>query len=349
MRKIILTIKENWEDPVWSKVIATSIITIIGFVLTTLYALVKLLFSKISFSDTFENIWNLLNDSLSLKIWIIIILCIIYLILIFKPITKFIKDIFVKITSPKENPAVVDDSTNLPPRANENSTSLFSQRMASAFPGIREVTWFNNSKTALRRLEILLKPPLNFRDGSLEYETDPIWWFRGGSASHIEKLKKIGKNKVLMNMEQLRIKRIAAIRGNSYFKDFVYVETEGEKQTGLYKFKTEDIQRHIGTFGYSWEEYGIIKNKLGWKIPIRREDYDDGATVLKGKVKDEINAELRVRYISNYNFIIAAKGSPYNSNKFCRLSEQYLNGMLKNDINPDEFFEFLKGFNKHEK
>ena len=347
MRKIILTIKENWNDPVWSKVIATSIITLLGFVFTTLYALFKFLIAKISFTDSFLNIWSFLGNTVSINNWIIIILLIIYPILVIKPLIKFLRDVFRKILSPKEESLKQDEEIILP-RANENSTSLFSQRMAIAFPGIREITWFDNSKIARQRLEKLLKQPLNFRDGTLEYEVDPIWWFRGGSALNIHSFQKIGINKVLMNFEQLQIKRIAAIRGNSYYKDFVYVETKGEKQTGLYKHTENDIKRHLETFGYSSEEYGVIKNSLGWKKPIRREDYDDGATVIRGKVRDDIQPVLRVRYLTDYNFIIAAKGSPYNSTKFCVESEKYFNGILKKEIAPEDFFKFLESFKKYE-
>ena len=92
----------------------------------------------------------------------------------------------------------------------------------------------------------------------------------------------------------------------------------------------------------------MIKNKLGWSTPIRREDYDDGATVIRGEVRSAMGAELRVRYLSTYNFIIAAKGSPYNSRKFDRESKTYLNGILKGEVEPDAFFEFLNEFEKNE-
>ncbi len=151
-----------------------------------------------------------------------------------------------------------------------------------------------------------------------------------------------------MNIDQLKIKRIAAYHGNLYYKDFVYVEVEGEKQTGLYSYSQEDINKHIDSFGYSREEYGLIKNRIGWTTPIRREDYDDGATVQGGKVRDALNAKLRIRYLSKYNFIIAAKGSPYNSRKFERESKEYLNKILKNEIEPEEFFESLKEYHKNE-
>ena len=266
--------------------------------------------------------------------------------MISKSITKFLNDIKIFKKDKKSNDKHPKDKEL--PRATEHSTSLFYQRMASAFPGVREITWFDNPKIAVQRLMILLREPLKFGSGSHDCEPDPFWWFRGGSALFIEKFKKTGRRKVLMNIDQLKIKRIAAYHGDSYYKDFVYVEVEAEKQTGLYNIKQEDVQRHIDNFGYSWEEYGLIKNWLGWKTPIRREDYDDGATVIRRKVKDDINAELRVRYISKYNFIIAAKGSPYNSHKFSRDSKLYLDGILKGEIKEEDFFNFLKGFQKHE-
>jgi len=48
MKRLILAIKENWKDPVWSKVIATVIISVSGFVIANIYALIKFLFLNIS-------------------------------------------------------------------------------------------------------------------------------------------------------------------------------------------------------------------------------------------------------------------------------------------------------------
>mgnify|MGYP001338840797 CR=1 FL=1 len=346
MKKIILTIKENWKDPVWSKVIAAGIITIITSVLTALYAFIKMLYSKISFEESFQSILSFINEDFTIKIWGSIALLIFYAILIFKPTSNLIQEILFKIRNPK----IKEKKCEKPKlkNATEHSTSLFYQRMASAFPGVRDVKWFTDTKEATSRLEILLQNPLRFKSDSNELESDPIWWFRGVSAMHIGNFEKTGRRKVLMNFDQLKIKKIAAYHGEAYYKDFVYVEVEGEKQTGLYDHKPENLQSQIDSRGYSYEEYGLIKNWLGWKTPIRREDYDDGATVIRGKVKKTLNAELRVRYLSKYNFIIAAKGSPYNSNKFNRLSKDYLDKMLKNEIEPNEFFNFLKKFQKYE-
>ncbi len=319
MDKWIEKIKEYWKDPVWSKVIAAGIIFIIGTLLTSLYAIFQTIFSKISFIDTFKSIRNFLAKDITSPLWTLVLLGIVFLILTLKPIVLFCKEILNKIRKPK-----TIKSKNEIPFATEHSTVLFSYRMAKAFPGLRDLAWFNKPAEAIQRLQLLLKEPLRFKNGSMECESDPIWWFRGHSALFIDKFEKLGCKKVLMNIEQLKIKRIAAFHSNSYYRDFVYVETFGEKQTGLYNIAKDDIKIHIENFGYNLEEYGLIKFLYFWKKAIRREHYDDGATVIRGKVVDAKDAKLRVRYITDYNFIIAAKGSPYNSTKFDRESKRYL-------------------------
>ena len=345
MKKLILIIKVNWKDPVWSKVIATGIIATFSFFFTSLYSLILSIIDSISFKDAFQTITDFFDKEVSVNIGVIAVLVILYITLTLNPFISFIVSLFNKITSPKREKK--EKSTELA-SATEYSTSFFNQRMASAFPGIRDIAWFDNPIIALDRLEILLKEPLMFKLGSKQFESDPIWWFRGGSALNIEKFKRIGRKKGLMNIAQLKIKRIAAYRGDSYCKDFVYVELEGEKQTGLYNYSKQDIERQIEFFGYSWEEYGLIRNKIGWTTPIRREEYEDGATIKGGKVREALKAELRVRYLSKYNFIIAAKGSPYNSRRFERESKLYLNAILKDEIEPNEFFDILKTYNKNE-
>ncbi|PKP41054.1 MAG: hypothetical protein CVT93_09770 [Bacteroidetes bacterium HGW-Bacteroidetes-10] len=344
MNERIEKIKEYWKDPVWSKVIATGIIFVIGTFLTALYAIIQNVVSKISFIDTLESIFNLLKTEIASPIWMLLLITTVYLIFTLRSIVSFSKELLNKIRKPK----TIKSKEEIP-TATENSTVLFSYRMAKAFPGLRDLEWFNEPSEAKKRLLLLLKKPLRFKNGSMEYESDPIWWFRGGSALNIEKFEKLGFNKVLMNIEQLKIKRIAAYHGNFYYRDFVYVETFGEQQTGLYNITSEDTTRNIGNIGYSCEEYGLISYLRFWKKPIRREHYDDGATVIRGKVVNAENAELRVRYISDYNFIIAAKGSPYNSTKFDSESKRYLNGILTGNIEFNDFFDFIKTLNKNER
>lgn len=345
MNKILLKIKENWNDPVWSIVIATIIISVGGSILAMLYSFALSLYYSISFSEAFGVITTFLNETVEIKIWLFLFLLVTYFMLVFTPFMELAKNIKLKVKTYYNSSKVGKQEL---PSAPSHSTPFFNHRMASAFPGIRELTWFENPTEATKRLEILLRKPIKFDPVNSKLESRPIWWFRGGRALYIEEFKKIGRRKVLMNHNQLKIKRIAAYQSASYYKDFVYVEVVGEKQTGLYSLEEDDIKRHIDTYGYSREEYGIIKNKIGWQIPIRREDYDDGATVINGKVRNAMDAKLRSRYLTDYNFIIAAKGSPYNSTRFDKESLSIFNRILKNEIEPSVLFDFLKGFEKHE-
>lgn len=301
--------------------------------------------NSISIQDAFHKVFDYLDSEIGLRLWVAILLIFAYLILIFSPFTSFIIVLFRRITSTKVKGKEIPPP-EIPP-AFDHSTSLFHQRMSSAFPGTRGITWFNDPKIAIDRLEILLREPLIFKARN-EFESDPIWWFRGLRAFYIGSFKRLSRKKALMNIDELKVKRIAAFHGDLYFRDFVYVELEAEKQTGLYNYLQEDIQRQIDSFGFSREEYGLIKNKFGWTTPISQEDYMDGATVRGGKVKDISNAEYRSRHLSKYNFIIAAKGSPYNSNKFQSDSDLYFSGILNNEISHESFFDHLKGYDKYQ-
>jgi hypothetical protein len=328
-----------WSDPVWSKVISAGIIAVIGSVLTTLYVLVKSIYEKVPFRTTIKQLTDYFRDRTeinNLLIWIAILIIVFTL---FSFLKSFIRDLLIKLKSPKVD---VKEEPKEIPTIIEHSTVFFSFRLAKAFPGQRGLVWYQ-PKVAVERLKILLQDPLRFKSVGHDSTSDPIWWFRGGSALFIEKFKALSKTKILIDVYELELKRIAVFISDSYYKSFIYVESKGEKQTGLYNYKTEDIKRHIETFGYSSEEFGLLGKK-----PIRREQYDDGATILKDKVVDATNAELRVRYLSDYNFILAAKQSPYNSKRFDRETKTMFNNLLNGNMLTDAFFEYVDNFVKYE-
>lgn len=71
------------------------------------------------------------------------------------------------------------------------------------------------------------------------------------------------------------------------------------------------------------EDYALLDG-----IPIIKAEYDDGAEVINGSIVDATNSQLRIRYLSKYNFIISAKTSLYNLNDYNKISEKYLDGIL---------------------
>ena len=52
MGKWIEKTKEYWKDPVWSKVISAGIIFVAGTLLTSIYAIFRSIYLKVSFIDT---------------------------------------------------------------------------------------------------------------------------------------------------------------------------------------------------------------------------------------------------------------------------------------------------------
>lgn len=96
--------------------------------------------------------------------------------------------------------------------------------------------------------------------------------------------------------------------------------------TGLYQNIEDRIAYWIEQHGYCSEEYGLYKGET----KVTRAEYDDNAALIDGElVKLGGDVELRVRYLTSYNFVIAAHGSPINNNSFDRKLEELLNAMLR--------------------
>lgn len=330
--------EKYWKDPVWSKVFAVAIIGIGGSILTTIYIWAKSIYQEISFKQLFIDVVTYLKSNTEINTFLFLIILVIltvflisYTVLIYKKIRTSFKK--------KEN----DDSESEVeiPRTGMTSTAIFSGKLAGAFTGQRGFKWYN-SKEAMMRLEKFFEPPLRYEPIGDDAMSTPIWWFRAGSSMYIDKFSKLSRNKLLIGIREFKIKRIGVYASDSYYKSFIYVETSGEKQTGLYKLTKEDIKRHIKSFGYSFEEYGLFKNK----IKLTREEYDDASKVIKGKVVDTFGSELRVRFLTDYNFLIAANQSPYNSRKFDIESRESMNKILSGEMNADDFIESLKTYER---
>ncbi len=211
------------------------------------------------------------------------------------------------------------DATALLNMPHSSSTAFFADRFAKAFPGVRDTTWFVKPHDVAMRLGELLKPPLAFSDGT------PIWWWRGGNLQ-IERFERLDSGEFLMNYEELRIARIAAVPSASYHRNFVYIDVSAMPSTGLYEQKPNDVERRVSEQGYDAEEYGLYRGRH----LLTRAEYDDGATTIDGVLVSTSGAsELRVRYITPYNFVIAAANSPINNMDFDHTLEEKLNEALR--------------------
>lgn len=243
------------------------------------------------------------------------------------------------------------DSKDLAIKATEESTVFFARRMAEAFPGVRGVCEFSDRKEINKRLSILLQAPLKFEQGLDRADTDPVWFFRAGAAEDIQSFLRIGNNKVLMNTDELLIKRIVVYRDSGrYYGQYVYVEVEADKPCGCYSHNEDTMKYMVDKRGYYDEEFAVFKPS--WYLPerkITRQEYDDGSAMVNGKpMRLHGRAELRLRYLTSYNFILAAKFSPFNCHEFDRTSGEYFKGMLNGTISVKQFDEYMMVFPKRD-
>lgn len=225
----------------------------------------------------------------------------------------------------------IDESYNSP-------VVFFDNRLRGAFPGLRGIEVIDDPEIAADRLELLLKAPLRIKD-----HADPIYYFHGSSCLGVEKLTRVSPTKCLMDVDELELNRIAAFHLSDYCRDFVYVEVKPEEPCGVYQYEPEtDFNESAKKLGLSeyWEEYGIYRDAEGKEIPITRAEYDDGATVKDGKVIDlKGKTELRVRYLTPYNFVLCGKDHPFNSNEGDKLTKYYLDNILAGKSTIDEFVQ----------
>lgn len=208
------------------------------------------------------------------------------------------------------------------------TTIYYNDRITSTFPGDRGITYYYGTD-AINKLQLLLNSPIN-TDGF----SDPIWWFRGERANKINKFKKISDEKCLIGIDECLINKIAVYRDASYYRSLVYVEFKAdEKSENL----TSDIYVRLDYNCYYDEEFALYNG-----MKVSRAEYDDNAAVRNGETirfTDENKLELRIRYLTPYNFIIAAKFNPINSKQGEALSQQYLDDMLKEKSTFEEFIE----------
>ena len=343
-------LKKIWHDPVWSKVIAGGLIFIISQIVILTWGWLNLL----NFKAAYQKLFSLLNNSYSIVGWIILISAISIISLLYisikKKISKQEKRIDearvilnqTGISQEKPEPEIRIRSQALV--ITEPPTIFFDRRFCDAFPGIEQgYQWFTNHGEINDRLNILLAAPTKFdmNDG-YGTTTDPIWWYRGGAAMYISKFAILDRKKMLINIDEYIVEKIAAKKGRSYYDHFVYLQCSADKPTGLYPVSMADISKYNEEVGHYFEEYGIYKGKL-----ITRQEFDDGSAIIHGKPTKTNGAELRSRSLVKYNFIITSKFSPFNNDKFHSESEPFFIKLLKDEISFDEFVSWMEKFRKN--
>lgn len=212
----------------------------------------------------------------------------------------------------------------LPTLRGAHSTVMFAQRFGDAFPGVRGIAWFDGDVIIRERFARLLAQPLEFEDGT------PIWWSRGPSNLQISSYVET-PDCILINGDEMKIVRVAAANPASYKYNFVYAEVEPLPPTGIYERTPEriaEVAAGASPFPYYWEEYGLVD---GTHL-VTRAEADDGSAVIEGQLQSlRGRLEMRGRYVTKYNFIIAAGGAPLLDSSYDYTLEGHLNAMLKGE------------------
>ena len=157
---------------------------------------------------------------------------------------------------------------------------------------------------------------------------------------------------ILLSGSELNIKKLIVYNAGSgeYYRDYIYLETAADQPCGTEKHSEQVIQDFVQSRGYYSEEFAVFQPE--WDSPehiISRKEYDNGAAVIDGSVVPlKGRAKLRVRYLTPFNFIIAAKNSPYNCREFDVKSGEYLNRLLNDGIEYKEFHEFLMSLRRRD-
>ena len=208
--------------------------------------------------------------------------------------------------------------------------AIFNSRLGDAFPGLRDVARFNGEE-AVNRLMSLLREPLSISHIS------PFYWLRGYINGHVSKFEKIDSHRVLLNdVDILYVDYIIAVRKfSAQYKNFVYVQTLPEEPTGLYS--KEDLSYAKRQFGFSYEKYGVWKEKL-----ISYAEYEDRATIIDGKPVPLHGVQLRTRYTSSYNFIVCNQDHILNNGDVDEPTMKLLDKILDGELSVDDLVNIVE-------
>jgi hypothetical protein len=141
-----------------------------------------------------------------------------------------------------------------------------------------------------------------------------------------------------MDIYELELNRIIAFPGRYYKYHFVYVETKPMPPTGLYEHDEDSVNRHIEALGYDSEEYALFRGNF-----FTREEYDDNGAERDGKyVNFNGKAELRYRYLTPHNFLIAPHSSPINNTRVDEELDCILNSIFRENQDPRVLKDFVQ-------
>lgn len=272
-------------------------------------------------------LWSVAGEAVCLPWWAVVLA----VVLVGIQVSSWIASLWAASRNSSEyEPDNADDESAL---KSSPSTSFFWYRMGKAFPGLRGLRVFEDPREAVNRIEVLFGD--NYGCGN----KTPIWWWRGGELA-VDSFAKLNDREILLGPQEFRVAKIAAYSPAAYYHAFVYVEVE--PMESVLGHKEDVIKRQLEWRGYASEEYGLFKGRA-----VSREEFDDGSAEINGKVVDmEGEAELRVRYLTSMNFILAAQGSAINNREFDSQRDELLRRILVGQATIDDLVAAVEALPK---
>jgi hypothetical protein len=224
----------------------------------------------------------------------------------------------------------------------EDSELYFHEAFQRAFPDVEGRKEFVDRGEINDRLSELLSTPSREAPGAnspdpTSAKESAIWWFRGQIDSEIRRFAILG-TRCLINYHELNVARIVAVDEGSPFQAFVYMEADADQPTGIVKWTDPTIRDRVAKHGFAREEVGYYKGSY-----ISREELDAGWADVDGEdVRLDGTAELRCRYLTPFNLLIAPQAAPVNTERpgVREKLEDLMNQILRGSAQVDPLVQF---------
>ena len=142
----------------------------------------------------------------------------------------------------------------------------------------------------------------------------------------------------LLNEFELDVRLMVAYRSLRLDCEFVYLESSPLEPSGMSDVTSEHIERMIKTRGWASEWVGFFRGQYITETEL----YDGYATIDGEVVKVGLEAEGRMRPMSDFNLIVGPLESRVNNIDFDQQFEELCNQLLAKTADLNQFVEFVE-------
>lgn len=213
-----------------------------------------------------------------------------------------------------------------------NDRVAFSGRFADAFPGTRDLLTISDPDLIIRRLNVLLRWPVEvvvLRQGIEVGSATPFYWNSGDGNMHIHRYFHYKRRMILLNEMEIRPAFLAAVGGDVYWSTYVYLEAAALPARNIHGEENVGLGSH--------QEFAIYKGAV-----FNRREYDDGS-YLKNHVpiRFSVHPDLRSRNLEPFGFLLIPNSSPANNPRRDEEIEHHIRNVIQDKGAIREFADYL--------